>query len=87
MGWVLSIEEVPERKGILVHAANSALKDLKGCIAPVTQITGKGKGSKSKVALNTLLKLLTEQEESETHFITIKSKTHEPIAKITGSNA
>jgi len=86
-GWVLAIEEVPERKGILVHAANNAQKDLKGCVAPVTQIIGPGKGNKSKAALKTLLNLLTEQQETEEHFITIKSKTHEPITAFKGSNA
>ncbi len=30
---------------ILVHPANNALKELRGCIAPVLKITGPGLGS------------------------------------------
>jgi hypothetical protein len=35
-GWHLLVNEVPGRSGILFHAANNALKELRGCIAPVT---------------------------------------------------
>lgn len=86
-GWVLAILDVPDRKGILMHAANTAQKDLKGCIGPVTQIIGHGRGTKSKVALKKLIELLCEGEDSENHFITIKSKYHEPNTTIEGANA
>lgn len=86
-GWVLALLDVPDRKGILMHAANNAGKELKGCIGPVTQITGEGSGTKSKIALKKILNLLCEEEESENHFITIKSKNHESITTIKVSNA
>jgi hypothetical protein len=34
-----------------LHAANDALKEIKGCIAPVSFLTGEGKGMKSREAL------------------------------------
>lgn len=42
---------VPGRKYILFHAANDAVKELRGCIAPVLQHTGEGKGAHSQMAL------------------------------------
>src|SRR5258705_13635994 len=42
---------VPERSYILVHAANDALKEIKGCIAAVTTLTGEGRGILSRQAL------------------------------------
>ncbi len=71
-GWVLLLQNVPDRKGILMHAANSALVELKGCIAPVNKHTGEGKGTKSKLALKKLLALVLENEESEKIYLTIK---------------
>jgi hypothetical protein len=41
---------VQGRSGILFHAANDALKELRGCIAPVTEHTGEGKGNWSRNA-------------------------------------
>lgn len=43
---------------ILIHAANDALKDLAGCIAPVTEWTGPGRGSASRVQLNKVIALV-----------------------------
>ena len=43
--------DVKDRKYILFHAGNDAGKELRGCIAPVLQHTGEGKGSFSKAAL------------------------------------
>ncbi|QBO58509.1 DUF5675 family protein [Chryseobacterium salivictor] len=45
------VMEVKDRKYILFHAANDAGKELRGCIAPVTEHTGEGKGSASRAAL------------------------------------
>jgi hypothetical protein len=42
---------VPGRKYILFHAGNNALKELRGCIAPVLQHTGEGRGLHSRMAL------------------------------------
>src|ERR1700709_2663799 len=43
-GRHLQIMDVPGREYILIHPANEALHELKGCIAPVSVITGAGKG-------------------------------------------
>ena len=48
---------VPDRVLILIHPANDALKELKGCIAPVTILTGEGKGD-SSVGMLTKLKMM-----------------------------
>jgi len=66
-GWHLEVQDVPERESILIHPANNALKELKGCIAPVTILTGEGEGD-SSVAVFTKLKmmvypLLAKEEE------------------------
>ena len=46
--------DVPGRDGILFHPANDALKDLQGCIAPVSALTGAGFGSDSRKACEIL---------------------------------
>lgn len=51
----LIIKNVPNRSGILIHPANDAIDELRGCIAPVSQLTGIGKGLGSRRALEKLL--------------------------------
>lgn len=41
---------VKNRDLILIHPANDALKELNGCIAPVSEFTGEGKGIRSRIA-------------------------------------
>lgn len=53
-GWHLLVNGVTERELILIHPANDALKELKGCIAPVSILTAEGKGNNSKLALKKL---------------------------------
>ena len=57
LGWHLLLMEVPNRELILIHPANNAQKELKGCIAPVTLLTGDGQGD-SSVAVFSKLKML-----------------------------
>lgn len=45
---------VKDRQYILFHPANDAAKELKGCIAPVSQHTGEGRGSSSRAALHSM---------------------------------
>lgn len=52
------VMDVKDRKYILFHAGNDAGKELRGCIAPVLQHTGEGKGSFSKAALERMKDLL-----------------------------
>lgn len=57
-GDCLAVKGVPGRRGILIHPANDAATELRGCIAPVTKHTGAGKGIYSRVALERLEGLL-----------------------------
>ena len=72
-GECLQINGVKGRSGILVHVANDAQKELRGCIAPVFSLTGNGKGQYSRLALNYISENLRISDEKE-HFIDIKSK-------------
>lgn len=53
-GWHLEIMEVKNRSLILLHPANNAAKELMGCIAPVTHISGAGMGTLSAIAFKKL---------------------------------
>jgi hypothetical protein len=59
---------VPGRSFILIHPANDALKELKGCIAPVSFLTGAGKGLKSRAALSRLSEVINPQLEEGKKF-------------------
>lgn len=83
LGHHLQIEQVPGRDLILIHSANDALKELKGCIAPVSSLTGEGKGVASRAALEKLIALVYATLENETVFITIKSMNNDTYKKNT----
>ena len=68
------VEGVKDRALILIHPANDALTELQGCIAPVTTLTGEGRGNLSKMAFDSLVKLVQELMDKEPVFLTIKSK-------------
>lgn len=57
-GRHLWITGIPTRIGVLMHPANNAQVELKGCIAPVKVTTGEGKGIYSKMAMKKLMKVL-----------------------------
>jgi hypothetical protein len=77
-GWHLRVMNVLQRTGILIHPANDALQELKGCIAPVSLLTGVGKGVCSRLALETLTSLVYGAlDRHESVFITIKSIPYE----------
>lgn len=54
----IELLQVPDRSLILIHPANNALKELRGCIAPVMELTAPGRGLRSKTALKLLLNAL-----------------------------
>ncbi len=56
--WHLIIVGVEGRGLILFHPANDAMKELNGCIAPVTTLTGIGMGSESRKACEKLFNLV-----------------------------
>lgn len=62
--WHLELTNVKNRSLILFHPANNALKELNGCIAPVTQTTGEGRGNESRKAFEKLKKLVFPYLES-----------------------
>ncbi|MEZ0453239.1 DUF5675 family protein [Sphingobacterium thalpophilum] len=57
-GEQIGIPHVLGREAILIHAANDALRELQGCIAPVTTLTGEGRGDHSGKALAKLKELV-----------------------------
>jgi hypothetical protein len=70
----LVLENVDQRSLIIIHAANDATLELKGCIAPVTYLTGIGKGLYSKPLLDKLLSRCYQAfERKEIIELTIKS--------------
>jgi hypothetical protein len=56
LGEHLEVMDVPGRDSILIHPANDALTELKGCIAPVMKLQAPGRGLHSQEALNVVLK-------------------------------
>ncbi len=74
----LQVVNVSQRNLILIHPANDAMRELKGCIAPVCCITSAGKGIRSRSALKTLMGLVAGAlDRHEEVFITIKSNPYE----------
>ena len=67
--WHLEVVDVPSRKGILLHPANNAQSELKGCIAPVSKLSGAGLGLMSRKAFtkfkNLVYKVLDNKESVE----------------------
>jgi hypothetical protein len=74
----LQVLNVPKRNAILIHPANDALHELKGCIAPVSIIIGAGMGLRSRVAMETLVSLVYGAlYRREQVFLIIKSEFNE----------
>jgi hypothetical protein len=86
--WHLILLNVKGREDILVHPANNAMKELKGCIAPVLKITGPGLGSDSRKACKKIYaKVFAALDKKEKVYLTIKSKRDEYFEKSGSSNA
>ncbi len=56
-GKHLKIEKVPNRDAILIHPANDALRELRGCLAPVSYLSGLTSGGASRKAMEKLMEL------------------------------
>jgi len=70
----LLVMNVPGRKLILIHPANDASHELRGCIAPVTLLTGEGKGIRSRHAQEILISLTHEAfDRNDRVYLIIKS--------------
>ncbi|MDX1353680.1 DUF5675 family protein [Bizionia paragorgiae] len=53
----LHVLDVSQRNLILIHPANNASKELEGCLAPVSQLSGVGVGWSSRLAMQKILSL------------------------------
>ena len=71
--WHLEIMDVKNRSFILFHPANNALKELNGCIAPVTKLSGPGLGLMSRKAFTKLKNLVYKALDNESVTLIIKS--------------
>jgi len=70
----LQLENVPNRSLILIHPANDAKTELKGCLAPVGHLNGIGKGLYSRNLFQKIIALSYQAfERKETITLTIKS--------------
>jgi hypothetical protein len=66
------VNRVPNRSLILIHPANDAKTELRGCIAPVTNLNGPGKGTRSRLAFQALRDLVYAAiDNDESVFLTI----------------
>ena len=70
----LLVTGVPNRSLILVHPANDAQQELRGCIAPVTFLTAPGRGSCSHLAFTKLLRLVEQASDEEPILLFIKAQ-------------
>jgi hypothetical protein len=78
LGNHLHLKAVAGRSMIMIHPANDALRELRGCIAPVSILTAEGKGLKSRVAMKKILDLVYPSlGKKERVYLTIKSNQYE----------
>jgi hypothetical protein len=84
----LILKNVEGRSFILFHPANDAIRDLAGCIAPVTYLSGIGKGVYSRDAMQKLLSLVYQaQDRKEKITLTIKSQNYENYRTLPKTNS
>jgi Family of unknown function (DUF5675) len=77
--WHLLINEVPDRQLILMHPANDAQKELKGCIGPVGLIVAEGQGINSVYAFGKVCaEVWSAFNRNEKVFITIQKEINSP---------
>lgn len=74
-GNTILVTDVKGRDLILIHPANDAKKELLGCIAPVTKLTGPGRGVKSRMVYKDVLSAVYGAiDKNEDVFLTITKK-------------
>jgi hypothetical protein len=80
--WHLHLCDVPGRSMILLHPANFAQLELRGCIAPVSELSGPGIGLRSKAALARLMEALQPAfHAGEPVYLTIQPPTGDQDTK------
>ncbi len=73
-GWHLHLQGVKGRDMILIHPANNAIIELRGCIAPVSVHTAWGMGLASRRAMQILMEDFERSiREHQQHLVTIVS--------------
>ena len=76
-GMHYMVSNVPGRSDIFIHPANYAMRELEGCIAPVSKLLAHGLGEDSRKAFKKLMDSTQTEADSKPIFITIKSKDYE----------
>lgn len=62
----------------MIHPANHAKTELQGCIAPVTKLTGEGRGELSRKAFTNFKTLVNDKLDcNQKVSLRIKSKQHD----------
>lgn len=79
-GRHIQLQNVVNRDLILFHPANDAKKELMGCIAPVTFITGIGKGSMSRKALKKLIQIVFVALQNKEEVLIVIQKGVSPFS-------
>lgn len=75
--WHMEVLNVNDRSHVLIHPANNAQMELKGCIAPVTKLSGPGLGLQSRQAFATFKRLVyATLNREETVLLIVQSKNH-----------
>ena len=82
----IEVKRVSNRDLVLIHPANDAIIELKGCIAPVSMLTGEGKGAMSRKAFEQVKQLVAKLLEHGPVFLTIKSTQHDDSTKTVSAN-
>lgn len=67
----LIVKDVKGRSFILFHPANDANKELLGCIAPVAYLSGIGKGTYSRNAMQQLLSKVYQAKDRKEKIVLI----------------
>lgn len=76
-GQTYQVQNVKNRSGILIHPANDAKKELKGCIAPVTSLNKDLTGNESRKATEKIKNLIKSYQDRniDTYLYVTSNKT------------
>ena len=85
-GEHLLVQGVKGRSAILVHPANDAATELQGCIAPVTLLTGEGRGSHSRIAFRKLTNRVFAALRKEEVWLVVKGRSSQALGREHGEH-
>lgn len=78
----LELLNVHGRSAILIHPANNAQRDLKGCLAPVSEFLAVGWGARSRIAMQKLLLVVQKALATEPVSLCIQQASDEKIINL-----